>query len=95
MKFVIVKEIYPGANVTTDEQLWKAMQGSAQSYHHPMGSVALGTVLDADFRVKGLKSLRVIDSSALPTAPNVHIPAPVYAMAHMAARQIQQADGWR
>jgi choline dehydrogenase len=94
---LIIQEVYPGANVTSDQDLIKAIQGGAQSYHHPMGTCALGTVLDANFRVKDLQGLRVVDASTFPTPPNCHIQAEVYAVAHMAARQILEADrseGW-
>ncbi|KAK4495753.1 hypothetical protein PRZ48_013021 [Zasmidium cellare] len=65
LKPLIVKEIYPGSNVTSDEGLMEAIRGGAQSYHHPMGTVALGTVLDQEFRVKGLQGLRVVDAILL------------------------------
>lgn len=87
-----VTEIFPGANVTTDEQIWEAIQQSASSFHHPLGTVALGTVLDSNWRIKGLKGIRVVDSSALPTPPTCHPQADVYAIAHRAAQDILAAD---
>ena len=94
LKPLIVKEIYPGSNVTSDEGLMEAIRGGAQSYHHPMGTVALGTVLDKEFRVKGLQGLRVVDASVFPSPPNCHLQADVYAVSHLAARLIREADGW-
>lgn len=98
LKSRIVKEVYPGANVTSDADLTEAIKGAAQSYHHPQGTCSLGKVLDGNFRVKGLRGLRVVDASAFPYPPNVHMQAQVYAVAHMAARQIRAADhkraGW-
>lgn len=94
LKPLIVREIYPRANVTRDEDLMEAIRGGAQSYHHPMGTVALGTVLDKEFRVKGLKGLRVVDASVFPHPPNCRPQADVYAVAHLAARVIRKADGW-
>ena len=93
LKQVIVKEIYPGPLATTDEQLWAAIQGGAQSYHHPMGTVALGTVLDTNFRIKGLQGLRVVDASVVPTPTNVHLQDAIYAVAKVAASLIAEADG--
>lgn len=92
LKDIVVKEIYPGPQAQSDAGLWKAIQGGAQSYHHPMGTCALGTVLDADWRVRGLQGLRVVDASTFPTPPNCHPQADVYAVAHLAARQIAEAD---
>jgi choline dehydrogenase len=90
----VVREVFPGANVTTDDQIWEAIQEGAQSFHHPIGTVALGTVLDSNWRVKGLSNIRVVDSSALPTPPTCHPQADIYAIAHRAARDIAAADGF-
>ena len=93
MKSVVVREIFPGPNVTTDAEIWQAIQQTAMSFHHVVGTVALGTVLDRDWRIKGLKGIRVVDSSAIPTLPTCHPQADVYAIAHRAARDIARADG--
>jgi choline dehydrogenase len=89
----IVQEIFPGEDVTTDAEIWAAIQQSAESFHHPVGTVALGTVLDSNWRIKGLKNIRVVDSSAIPTPPTCHPQADVYAIAHRAARDIARVDG--
>ena len=73
----------------------EAIRNGAQSYHHPMGTVALDKVLDVNFRVKGLQGLRVVDSSVFPNPPNCHPQVDVYALAHLAVRQIMVADGYR
>ncbi|KAK2767078.1 hypothetical protein FQN54_006397 [Arachnomyces sp. PD_36] len=90
---VVVGEIFPGEHVTSDEDVWAAIQQISHSYHHPVGTVALGTVLDSDWRVKGLQGIRVVDSSAMPTLPTCPIQAVVYAFAHRAALDIIEADG--
>lgn len=92
LKSVIVDEVYPGSNIQSDAALWKAIQHGAQSYHHPTGTIALGTVLDRDFRVRGLQGLRVVDSSIFPSPPNCHPQADVYALARVAAKQIAKDD---
>jgi len=89
----IVQETFPGSNVTSDADVWKAIQQSALSFHHPVGTVALGTVLDANWRIKGLDGIRVVDSSALPTLPTCHIQSAVYAIAYVASSDIAKADG--
>ena len=93
LKSVVVQEFYPGANVTTDEDIWAAIQQQAYSFHHPLGSVALGKALDSNWRLKGLKGIRVVDSSTFPSPPTCHPQADVYAIAHRAAKDIQGADG--
>ncbi|KAI7270739.1 hypothetical protein KC345_g7354 [Hortaea werneckii] len=93
MKPVVIREVFPGPNVTTDEDLWAAIQQTAQTFYHPHGSLALGEVVDGDWRVKGVEGLRVVDSSTFPTTPTCHIQADVYAVAHRAARRIRWDDG--
>ena len=93
MKSVIVRERFPGPNVTSDAQIWQAIQQGAESFHHPLGTVALGKVLDHNWRIKGLQGIRVVDSSAIPTMPTCHPQSDVYAVAHRAALDIVKADG--
>ncbi|KAI1213530.1 GMC oxidoreductase [Annulohypoxylon truncatum] len=85
MKSVIVNEIYPGPNVTSDAGIKAAFMEAALSYHHPVGTNSLGTVLDESFRVKGAQNLRVIDSSAIPRLPTCHLQSSVYALAEFAS----------
>ncbi|KAK5633973.1 hypothetical protein RRF57_009687 [Xylaria bambusicola] len=87
-----VGEVWPGSNVTTNDQIWAAIQQSAASFHHPMGTVALGTVVDARWRIKGLRGIRVVDSSTFPYMTTCHPQASVYAVAHRAARDIVRDD---
>ncbi len=90
---VVVKEIFPGPDVKTDAQIWQAIQQTGSSFHHPVGTVALGKVLDSNWRIKGLDGIRVVDSSSVPTPPTCHPQADIYAIAHRAAQDIAQADG--
>lgn len=93
MQSVVVQEAYPGSNVpNTDEEVWKAIQNASFSFHHPLGTAALGKVLDSDWRVKGLQGIRVVGAAAFPGPPSCHPMADVYAIAHRAARDIQAAD---
>jgi choline dehydrogenase len=92
LKPYIIQETFPGANVTSDADVWKAIQQSAQSFHHPVGTVAIGKVLDANWRIKGLNGIRVVDSSSIPSLPTCHIQSDVYAIAFRASLDICAAD---
>ncbi|KAK3370052.1 choline dehydrogenase [Podospora didyma] len=92
LKPLLTHEIFPGEGVTSDADIWKAIQTSARSWHHPVGTVALGTVLDANWRVKGLQGLRVVGSPAMPYISTCPIQSTVYAAAHVAAKDIVAAD---
>lgn len=89
---VVVSEIFPGRNVTSDADIRAAMQQSARTFHHPAGAVSVGKALDASFRLKGLQGIRVVDSSAVPVLPTCHLQASVYALAHHAAKMILGED---
>ena len=89
-KGVVKREVFPGSNVTSDKDVLDALKTSSQSYHHVLGSVSLGKVLDSRFRVKGVRGLRVADSSSFPYPPTCHTQADVYAVAHRVARMIRE-----
>ncbi|KAI1107185.1 GMC oxidoreductase [Jackrogersella minutella] len=90
MRSVTVNEIYPGTNVTSDADIKTALMNAARSFHHPVGTCSLGTVLDQSFRVKGVQNLRVIDSSAIPRLPTCHLQSSVYAVAEFAATILKE-----
>jgi choline dehydrogenase len=92
LKRVATTELFPGPDVTSDEAIWAAIQQSSQSWHHPVGTTALGTVLDANWRVKGVKGLRVVGSSAAPTITTCGTQSMAYAIGHRAALDIVAAD---
>lgn len=52
----------------------------------------MGKVVDTDFRVKGVKGLRVVDASVYPVPITGHLQAVTYAMAQQAAEIIGAGD---
>ena len=85
-------ELFPGSEVTSDDDIWAAIQQSSQSWHHPVGTTALGTVLDANWRVQGVNGLRVVSTSSAPKIPTCATQAAAYAIGHRAALDIAAAD---
>jgi choline dehydrogenase len=57
--------------------------------YHPVGTCAIGAVLDTDLRVEGLEGIRVVDCSAMPRVPRGNTNAPVIALAERAADLIR------
>jgi choline dehydrogenase-like flavoprotein len=53
--------------------------------YHPLGTAAMGTVVDSRLRVKGVKGLRCVDASVIPVHISGNIMASVYAIAEKAA----------
>jgi choline dehydrogenase len=87
--------IQPLAEVQTDEQIDAFIRASVDSAYHPAGTCKIGVdamaVVDPDLRVRGLKNLRVIDSSVFPTVPNGNLNAPTMMLAERGADLIKGA----
>lgn len=94
LKPLLPQELFPGPKMTSDADLWAAIQETARSWHHPVGTIALGSVLDANWRVKGLQGLRVVGSPAIPYISTCPIQSTVYAIGYRAAVDIAAADGF-
>lgn len=88
----ILAERYPGPDVTADKAVFAAMGQQTYSFRHPVGTVAIGKALDSNWRLKGLKGVRVVDSSTFPYPTTCHPQAVVYALAHIAAEDIIKHD---
>lgn len=80
-------EMAPGAAVMTDEQFAAYLARTVSpSYFHPVGTCAmmpraLGGVVDEALRVYGVRNLRVVDASIMPTLPGANTCQTVYAVA--------------
>jgi choline dehydrogenase-like flavoprotein len=59
--------------------------------YHPVGTCAIGAVVDAELRVNGIERLRVVDASVMPLVPRGNTNAPVIAIAERAADLIRGA----
>jgi len=52
------------------------VQRRAHTVYHPVGTCAMGAVVDAELRVLGLEGLRVVDASVMPTITRGNTNAP-------------------
>ncbi|KAJ0166680.1 Oxygen-dependent choline dehydrogenase [Colletotrichum tanaceti] len=89
------RETSPGTGVSTDAQLVNWAKGHIiPSVYHPVGITAKmprewGGVLDENLLVYGVKSLRVVDASMMPTTVGATTSTTVYAVAEKAADMIK------
>lgn len=90
------REIYPGEDVQSDEDLAAYARSAVMSYHHQNGTCAMGrgemAVVDPQLRVHGVQGLRVVDASIFPRVPAGNTNAPVIMVAEKAADMIKAAQ---
>ena len=86
------EEFRPGAALVSEEELIAAAGAIGTTIFHPVGTAAMGTVLDAQLRVKGVDALRVIDASAMPRITSGNTNAPTMMIAEKGARMVLGKD---
>jgi choline dehydrogenase len=90
-----VREINPGPDVRTDEEVIQFARQNGRSGMHFAGTCRMGSdegaVVDPDLRVKGIENLRVVDASVLPNCTVGNINATVVAVAERAADLISKS----
>ncbi|MFI9818026.1 GMC family oxidoreductase [Saccharothrix variisporea] len=69
----------------SDADLREHVRRATQTMYHPAGTCAMGTVVDAELRVQGVRGLRVVDASVMPTVVRGNTNAPTIAIAEKAA----------
>jgi len=91
MRALIKGEIFPGAGITSDEDIAAHCRRTVKTGYHPVGTCRMGAdddplaVLDAELRVRGAQGLRVIDASMMPNIVSGNTNAAVMAVADKAA----------
>ena len=69
----------------SDEDIMDFVERRAHTLYHPVGTCAMGAVVDDELRVIGLEGLRVVDASVMPTIPRGNTNAPTIMVAEKAA----------
>jgi choline dehydrogenase len=72
-----------------DDTLRAHLGRRSQTLYHPVGTCAMGAVVDAELRVNGVERLRVVDASVMPAVPRGNTNAPTIAVAERAADLIR------
>jgi choline dehydrogenase len=88
------REISPGNQVQTDEEIDAFVRQHGETAYHPSCSCSMGyddmAVVDANAKVHGLEGLRVIDASIMPEIVTGNLNAPVIMMAEKLADVIRK-----
>jgi choline dehydrogenase len=91
----ISSEYAPGPAVQTDADIDAWIRQTAETIYHPVGTCRMGAagdamaVVDAECRVVGLKGLRVIDASVMPTLVGGNTNAPTIMIAEKVSDAIR------
>lgn len=94
-KGLIAEEELPGEAIQSDEELRTFIKDNAWG-HHASCTCPIGAdddplaVLDSQFRVRGVRGLRVVDASVFPKIPGFFIVTSIYTVAEKAADVILQ-----
>jgi len=88
------REIQPGKDVQTDEEIDAFVRAKVESAYHPSCSCKMGrssdpmAVVDPEGRVYGVEGLRVIDSSVMPSITTGNLNAPTIMLAEKMADHV-------
>jgi choline dehydrogenase len=89
------REIQPGKDVQSDNEIDAFVRAKVESAYHPSCSNRMGrrddpmAVVDPEARVIGLESLRVIDSSIMPSITTGNLNAPTIMLAEKLADSVR------
>ena len=85
------RELKPGANLQSEDELVRTAGEIGTTIFHPAGTAAMGSVVDAELKVKGVGALRVIDASVMPRIISGNTNAPTMMIAEKGAELVLQA----
>jgi len=93
LKDILVSEINPGVDVTSDRELREWVHKYYNTTFHTAGSCSMlprerGGVVDTNLKVYGSENIRVVDLSVLPILIAAHTQSTVYAIAEHGAEAI-------
>ena len=87
-----VRELGPGPERTTDEEILDWVRQVGETTYHPVGTCKMGSdamaVVDERLRVRGIQGLRVADASIMPTLTSGNTNAPAIMIGEKAAAMV-------
>ena len=84
------QEVRPGKEYQSQDALERAAGEIGTTIFHPVGTAAMGAVVDARLRVMGTAGLRVIDASVMPRITSGNTNAPTMMIAEKGAEMIRE-----
>jgi choline dehydrogenase len=93
------REIKPGPQYQSDEELARLAGDIATTIFHPVGTCRMGAaddplaVVDPELKLRGVSRLRVVDASVMPTITSGNTNSPTLMIAERAAEWITRDSG--
>jgi len=93
------KEVKPGVQFQTDDELARLAGDIGTTIFHPVGTCRMGAandplaVVDPTLRVRGVRNLCIADASVMPSITSGNTNAPTLMIAERAADWLLRADG--
>ncbi|RMD41796.1 hypothetical protein DV735_g3337, partial [Chaetothyriales sp. CBS 134920] len=95
------REICPGPEIQSDEDLSEYARRVAHTVYHPAGTTKIGdikkdkfAVVDPELKVRGIEALRICDAGIFPAMTTINPMLTVLACAERGAEIIARAAGW-
>ncbi|MFO1143817.1 MAG: GMC family oxidoreductase N-terminal domain-containing protein [Amaricoccus sp.] len=91
LRSMIEREVFPGPDKTSDEDLAAHARRFVKTVYHPCGTCRMGrdgepdAVVTTDLRLRGIDGLRIVDASVIPTIISGNTNAAVLVVADKAA----------
>jgi choline dehydrogenase len=83
------KEVGPGSDLKSDDDLNEYIRSKAETAYHPCGTLKMGVdkmaVVDENLKIHGLQNIRVVDASVMPEIPSANLNAPTLMIAEKAS----------
>ena len=96
LKPFVAREALPGQEVDGEAALFDYACANAKTDYHPVGTCRMGSddmaVVGPDLRVRGIKGLRVADSSVMPRVPSCNTNAPTIMIGEKASDLILRRE---
>ncbi|EFX05159.1 choline dehydrogenase [Grosmannia clavigera kw1407] len=93
----IKREVAPGPNVKTDEEISEYARRAAHTVYHPAGTTRMGddalAVVDERLRFRGLRRLRIADAGVFPSMTTINPMLTVLGVAERCAEMIVEDLG--